>query len=94
MNKLFKMMHAKRAETEEIISEMEKKSAYTISVLDEIYAERCAEFQKKQEILSSLLEEGDFETAMNKIHEAMELMATSDEAIKNRLLECNLKNCK
>ncbi len=92
MNKFFERLYEKSLETDQAIAEIYDRAAYACSVLEDVYDECNTKFQETQDIITSLLEEGDFESAMKKIAEVRNLTSlTSDEAIKNRLSEYNLK---
>ena len=94
MNNFFEMLYAKRLEKKAIISEMEDRTSSAISVLNDVYDECKEKLQMNQDILASLFEEGDFESVMKKLSETNELVSqTSDEAVRNRLDELNLKKC-
>lgn len=94
MNNFFEMLYAKRLEKKAIISEMEDRTSSAISVLNDVYDECNEKLQMNQDILASLFEDGDFESVMEKLTETNELVSqTSDETVRNRLDELNLKKC-
>ena len=92
MKKFFQEIRDSKIKTDARLAEIQEEYDLTLSAMEEIYAERERELDKKMTIITSFLKNGDSEVVIEKVSEALRLMSTStDESIKNRLQEKKLK---
>ena len=92
MKKFFQEIRDSKIKTDAHIAEIQEEYDLTLSAMEEVYAERERELNKKMAIITSFLKNGDPEVVIEKVSEALRLMSTStDESIKNRLQEKKLK---
>ena len=92
MRKFFQEIRDSKIKTDARLAEIQEEYDLTLSAMEEIYAERERELDKKMTIITSFLKNGDSEVVIEKVSEALRLMSTStDESIKNRLQEKKLK---
>ena len=94
MYQLFEIISGKNAERDAALSELKKKTVFANQVMQDVYSNREGALKKKQEEISRMLADGDFEDAMTKLAEADALMNQSpDEEINERLSEYSLRKC-
>ena len=92
MKKFFQEIRDSKIKTDARLAEIQEEYDLTLSAMEEVYAERERELDKKMTIITSFLKNGDSEVVIEKVSEALRLMSTStDESIKNRLQEKKLK---
>lgn len=94
MYQLFEKIKAMKAESDAALSELRRKTEFTCQVMQDVYSDRKEALQAKQEVISRMLADGDFEAVMTKLAEADELLNQSpDEEIKERLCEYSFRKC-
>ena len=92
MKKFFQEIRDSKIKTDARLAEIQEEYDLTLSAMEEVYAERERELDKKMTIITSFLKNGDSEVVIEKVSEALRLMSTStDESINNRLQEKKLK---
>ena len=92
MKKFFQEIRDSKIKTDARLAEIQEEYDLTLSAMEEVYAERERELNKKMTIITSFLKNGDPEVVIEKVSEALKLMSTStDESINNRLQEKKLK---
>lgn len=92
MRKFFQEIRDSKIKTDAHIAEIQEEYDLTLSAMEEVYAERERELNKKMAIITSFLKNGDTEVVIEKVSEALKLMSTStDESINNRVQEKKLK---
>jgi hypothetical protein len=92
MRKFFQEIRDSKIKTDAHIAEIQEEYDLTLSAMEEVYAERERELNKKMAIITSFLKKGDPEVVIEKVSEALKLMSTStDESINNRVQEKKLK---
>ncbi|MCR5605676.1 MAG: hypothetical protein K6F69_02515 [Treponema sp.] len=95
MDELYKLILKKTEEKNNIMEELEKKSQYAKNAIEEIYSGREKKLKLDQQKILSLLEDGDFETAMQCINESNDILnENANEKIKEKIEDYNLRNCK
>ena len=92
MKKFFQEIRDSKIKTDARLAEIQEEYDLTLSAMEEVYAERERELDKKMTIITSFLKNGDPEVVIEKVSEALKLMSTStDESINNRVQEKKLK---
>ena len=95
MNSIFELVKNKENERDYALHELKVRTKFANNVLQDVYENRNKQMKFKQNLISSLLTDGDFETAKEKMAELEEFLKQSpDEEIKAKLEDYNSINCK